>query len=77
MKILLNYDPESGWISDDNGMNIICWTGLSHLAYEKSVTKVVVEKEAPVRDIADKLAQLRMSGFQAEDIVKMKEAGVL
>lgn len=76
MKILLGYNPETGQISDPIiNTPIVCWVGLSHLEHKDTI--VEVEKEVTVRDIADKLSQLHMAGFQAEDIIKLKEAGLL
>lgn len=73
MKILLDYDPVSQWISDPTTkMQLICWGGLEHTEY-----KPEIEVERVVRDVTDKVAQLKVSGFSIDDIIKMKEVGIL
>lgn len=78
MKILLDYDPESQWIIDPTTqVQISLWAGLEQHEYKPEVITEEIEVEKVVRDCTDKVAQLKASGFSTEDIIKMKEAGLL
>ena len=64
-KVILNYDESSGVISDKFGTQVGNWLDLQSLGEPSD--------GANVRD----LIKLKEAGFTAEDIVAMKEGGVL
>jgi len=57
MKIALNYDPQSGSVSDDAGAVICSWSGLTD--HEIDSLKPVPSKT---------LVELKEAGFETEDI---------
>ena len=66
MKIVLNYEPESGQIFDNQGVNIISWLGLDSHKLENAEGVSV-----------DAICKLKNSGFTAEEIIEMKRKEVL
>lgn len=66
MKVVIDYDPASGNMTDAKGAYVGSWMGLESFGEELSTND-------PVEDIV----KLKNSGFTAEDIVAMKKGGVL
>lgn len=64
-RVIVQYEESSGNIFDRNGTLITAWHGLEHMGEP--------ENGSNVRD----LIKLKEAGFTAEDIVAMKEGGVL
>ena len=66
MKIVLNYDPVTGQISNKDGGFITSWMGLElHELQEGEVTHI------------SHLTLLKAAGFTASDIVELKGGGLL
>ena len=65
MKVIVEYDQVTGEIKDKSGMTIGSWFELEHFGSPDEPNKV--------RDII----KLKDAGFTAEDIVTMKEGGLL
>lgn len=64
MKILLDYDQATGTMTDANGAIVGTWAGAKGFEMEPTVS---------VRD----LVKMKDAGFTAEDIVELKNSGVL
>ena len=64
MKVVVEYNAETGEIKDAVGMYVGSFFGLE--SFE-------IPKESNVRD----LIKLKEAGFTAEDLVQMKEGGLL
>lgn len=66
MKVVIEYDPATGNMTDAKGAYVGCWMQLESFGNELTVSD-------PVEDIV----KLKNSGFTAEDIVALKKGGVL
>lgn len=70
MKIVLNYDPVSGQITDKNNTYIWCQLGLSYelpesIEFEKTKTN------------AQQMIDLKNAGFSVKEIFELKKAKLL
>ena len=65
MKVVLEYDPSSGNISDTGGNIVGTWAGLQ--AFEND----------SVDNRAEVALSLKKAGYSAKDIVKLRNAGLL
>lgn len=73
-KVLLGYDETTGYITDAEGSCVGTWLNVVSFPREeenKDSSTVVV------RDKADRIAHLKQQGYELEDILKLKEAGLL
>lgn len=66
MKVTIEYDPQTGNMTDAKGAFIGCWIGLETFGDE-------LQSSDPVEDIV----RLKNAGLSAEDIVALKKGGVL
>jgi len=64
MKIVLNYDPMTGNMTDESGMLVSTYMGLERLNIENMGK-------------TDKIIELKKAGFLVEDILKLKREGVI
>ena len=70
MRLLVNYDPQSGQVMAENGIYLgAAPMGLTGLIEYKS------ESEKPSK--ADELLKLKKAGFKLTDIYKMHERRIL
>ena len=65
MKVVVEYDPVTGTISDNEGTYIGCWVGLKH--FEEGLSNSGVEV----------LIKLKDAGYTAEEVVQLKMGGLL
>jgi hypothetical protein len=67
-KVLLDYDPDTGWIRDPSGLDIYNIFGLP----------VYTEPEpTPVDLTIIQLIDLKAAGYSVSDLADMKRAGLL
>ena len=74
IKVLLDYDVDTGYLLNDIGDAYLYWPNLNSKEYkeERTPTPIVLNKP----NIND-LCKLRDSGFQANDIVMLVKEGVV
>lgn len=65
MKVVLEYDPINGQITDASGCLITTWVSLNYLPYNREVKHPMLM----VKDLMD-------SGARPEDIIEMKKQGL-
>lgn len=65
-KVVVEYDESTGQVYDAIGTPIIMWAGLQHFGEAQ-------DSGVSVRDVI----KLKEAGFSAEEIVTMKDGGVL
>ena len=65
MKILLEYDEVGGYITDKNGLSV-CMLGM-----------VGHEPEKPVDKALPEILEMIRQGVTAEDLIKLKNSGVI
>lgn len=71
MKIVLEYDPASGAITDKDGIHIFYGVGLENNEIKED--SINDNKE----DKLSSLVQLKALGHSKKDILELKEAGLL
>ena len=64
MKILLNYKPETGEITGDDGILITTWSGLERHEAQDAID-------------ADALCKLKAAGYEVNEIITMRSAGLI
>ena len=62
MKVIIEYDPVTGQLSDKNGVMIATWMGLQ--ADDAAVVGTAVDTE--------KLVKLKNAGFTADELVELR-----
>lgn len=75
MKILLEYDPVSGTVTDAKGNYIAGYVGA--VGFEEEQTESSV---APKRELTDQLAHLKTLGIEVngiDDLIRLKENNIL
>lgn len=65
MKVTIDYDSTTGAMTDKRGTLVGTWVGLEHFG------------DAEKKDIVRDLIKLKEAGFTADEIVAMKEGGLL
>jgi hypothetical protein len=70
-KVLLDYDPTTGWIADSAGMNLYCMMDLP--VYTEPEKEVSVSTELTIIQLID----LKAAGYSVSDLADMKRAGLL
>lgn len=65
MKIALNYDPQTGMITDDVGTILFTYVGLENHAVEDNQNDV------------ETLVKLKNAGFETEDMVELRRKGLI
>ena len=66
MKILLDYDPQTGMIRDNSGLLIFTWQGLDGHEH----------KEDKGKDI-ESLVTLKNAGFDTNEIIELNRKGLV
>lgn len=67
MKVILNYDPATGQISDANGQSISCWFDLRYEPVLETVSTTEVND----------LVKLKEAGFTTEEMVNLRDRGLI
>jgi len=70
MKVILEYDPETGWVSDKHDVKLLAWNDLEHFGTPEDIT-------ATEESTVDKMIDLKKAGFTADDIIVFTERGLL
>ena len=72
MKVILNYNPTSGAISDKEGLVVATWIGLIFEAVAEKPTLPSSSGES-----IDKVVRLAGAGFDVDAIAKLASQGLL
>ena len=75
MKVLLDYDPATNWVSAD-GYQIYC-VGLGGEDERRIKLCEYKENSDSIAIVPDRVVQLRESGLAAEELIRLREAGVI
>lgn len=67
MKVILEYDPETGHIKDKQGVIIFTWFALQYFDEVQQKT----EESISVKDT------LLLTKYSADDLIKLKNAGII
>lgn len=81
IKLIVNYDTESSYITDDNGTLITTWIGLQDVCkeYLPGTIEETIETASEVSESEtniDEIVRLKAAGFTADEIVKFRQSGV-
>ena len=71
MKIVLNYEPATDTVSDNNGLYIGLWTNPTDLEGHK------VTGEADDQSIIESIVRLKNAGCSVDEIIEMKKNGLV
>jgi len=64
-KVLLNYDVQTGTLTNESGMTVGTWAGLP------------THKELKGNSKVEDMIKLKNSGFTAEEVIEMGKAGLI
>lgn len=73
-KVLLDYDETTGYITDAEGSCVGTWLDVVSFPIEEDNKE---SHTVVVRDKVDRIAHLKQQGYVLDDILKLKEAGLL
>lgn len=67
MKVILNYDDETGQITDRSGQILITWLNLRYEPVLETVSATEIND----------LVKLKEAGFTVEELVNMRDRGLI